>query len=127
MADNFRIILKGIESRLTNLSLCYRAKLVTLSVTSTYGNENSYSILAYSSSAIWSNNHYQTEAKTGTMYWLLNNKNFYRLEEHPWFVGEMDRDCANLKLAPYPVYTFLVRCRVQVRIHLWLSSYTNLK
>ncbi len=32
-----------------------------------------------------------------------------RLEEHPWFVGEMDRDCANQKLAPYPIYTFLVK------------------
>lgn len=35
------------------------------------------------------------------------------MEEHTWFVGEMDRNKANTTLALYPVFTFLVRCRVQ--------------
>lgn len=35
-----------------------------------------------------------------------------RLEDHAWFVGEMDRESANGALARYPVGTFLVRCRV---------------
>jgi len=36
------------------------------------------------------------------------------MEDHPWFVGAMERDAANKKLADYPNCTFLVRCRVQV-------------
>ena len=44
---------------------------------------------------------------------ILISKNIFRLEEHSWFVGDMDRDSANLKLAPFPVWTFLVRYRVQ--------------
>ena len=39
-----------------------------------------------------------------------------RMEDHPWFVGAMERDAANKKLADYPSCTFLVRCRVQVLI-----------
>ena len=36
-----------------------------------------------------------------------------KMEDHSWFVGEMDRPSANLLLADYPVCTFLVRCRIQ--------------
>ena len=35
-----------------------------------------------------------------------------RMEDHPWFVGEMDRESANQTLARYPPGTFLVRRRV---------------
>ena len=36
------------------------------------------------------------------------------MEDHAWYVGAMDREAANQKLANYPYCTFLVRCRVQV-------------
>ena len=36
-----------------------------------------------------------------------------KMEDHSWFVGEMDRPCANRRLAHFPVCTFLVRCRLQ--------------
>ena len=35
------------------------------------------------------------------------------MEEHSWYVGEIDRDAAIQQLDEYPVSTFLVRCRVQ--------------
>lgn len=35
-----------------------------------------------------------------------------RLRGHSWFVGNMDRDEANSRLAPYPSNTFLVRGRM---------------
>ena len=35
-----------------------------------------------------------------------------KVEEHAWFVGEMDRETANNRLLDYPVCTFLVRCRL---------------
>ena len=35
-----------------------------------------------------------------------------KMEDHSWFVGEMDRDTANKRLTDYPVCTFLVRCRL---------------
>ncbi len=36
-----------------------------------------------------------------------------KMEEHSWYVGKMDRDSANSRLAIYPTNTFLVRERVQ--------------
>jgi len=36
-----------------------------------------------------------------------------KMEEHPWYVGEMDRDGANTILKNYPIGTYLVRTRVQ--------------
>jgi len=36
-----------------------------------------------------------------------------KIEEHPWFVGDLDREGANTKLRNYPVGTYLVRTRVQ--------------
>ena len=36
-----------------------------------------------------------------------------KMEDHSWSVGEMDRPCANRRLADYPVCTFFVRCRLQ--------------
>jgi len=35
-----------------------------------------------------------------------------RMEEHPWFVGDMDRDQANESMKLYPIGTFLVRARL---------------
>ncbi len=35
-----------------------------------------------------------------------------RLEEHTWYVGDMDRDNAKLGLSAFPNGAFLVRCRV---------------
>ena len=35
------------------------------------------------------------------------------MEDHSWFVGEMDREAANARLSSFPASTFLVRCRVQ--------------
>ena len=35
-----------------------------------------------------------------------------KMEEHAWYVGEMDRDTANRRLQDYPVCTFLVRSRL---------------
>jgi guanine nucleotide exchange factor VAV len=35
-----------------------------------------------------------------------------KMEEHSWYVGDMDRDSANTRLDEFPVGTFLVRCRV---------------
>ena len=35
-----------------------------------------------------------------------------KVEEHAWYVGEMDRETANNRLHDYPVCTFLVRCRL---------------
>jgi hypothetical protein len=36
-----------------------------------------------------------------------------RIEEHSWFVGDMDRDQANTSMHMYPVGTYLVRARLQ--------------
>ena len=36
-----------------------------------------------------------------------------RIEEHAWFVGDMDRDQANVSMQLYPIGTFLVRARLQ--------------
>ena len=36
-----------------------------------------------------------------------------RMEEHAWFVGDMDRDQANVSMQLYPIGTFLVRARLQ--------------
>ena len=36
-----------------------------------------------------------------------------RIEEHAWFVGDMDRDQANVSMQLYPLGTFLVRARLQ--------------
>jgi len=36
-----------------------------------------------------------------------------RMEEHPWYVGNLDREAANTKLVNYPVGTYLVRTRSQ--------------
>jgi len=36
-----------------------------------------------------------------------------KIEEHAWFVGDMDRDQANLSMQLYPTGTFLVRARLQ--------------
>ena len=36
-----------------------------------------------------------------------------RMEEHAWFVGDMDRDQANVSMQLYPMGTFLVRARLQ--------------
>ena len=36
-----------------------------------------------------------------------------RMEEHAWFVGDMDRDQANDSMQLYPLGTFLVRARLQ--------------
>jgi len=36
-----------------------------------------------------------------------------RIEEHAWFVGDMDRDQANISMQLYPIGTFLVRARLQ--------------
>ena len=36
-----------------------------------------------------------------------------RIEEHAWFVGDMDRDQANVSMQLYPMGTFLVRARLQ--------------
>lgn len=36
-----------------------------------------------------------------------------KTEGHNWYVGEMDRDSANARLADFPIGTFLVRCRNQ--------------
>jgi len=36
-----------------------------------------------------------------------------RMEEHPWYVGDLDREMANVKLKHYPVGTYLVRTRTQ--------------
>ena len=35
-----------------------------------------------------------------------------KVEDHAWYVGEMDRGTANDRLHDYPVCTFLVRCRL---------------
>ena len=35
-----------------------------------------------------------------------------RMEEHPWYVGDMDRDQANESMKLYPIGTFLVRARL---------------
>lgn len=35
------------------------------------------------------------------------------MEAHSWFVGDLDRERANLRLQDYPGGAFLVRCRVQ--------------
>ena len=35
------------------------------------------------------------------------------MEEHAWFVGDMDRDQANDSMQLYPLGTFLVRARLQ--------------
>ena len=37
------------------------------------------------------------------------------IEEHSWYVGEMDRDTANRKLEDYPVCTYLVRSRLNAQ------------
>ena len=37
------------------------------------------------------------------------------IEEHSWFVGEMDRDTANKRLEDYPVCTYLVRSRLNAQ------------
>ncbi|CAB4060206.1 VAV [Lepeophtheirus salmonis] len=44
-----------------------------------------------------------------------NNKDYIntQMEDHPWYVDDVDRDLANLKLADYPTSTFLVRRRAQ--------------
>ena len=34
------------------------------------------------------------------------------MEDHNWYVGDMDRSRANTKLMDYPVNTFLVRARL---------------
>jgi len=34
------------------------------------------------------------------------------MEDHPWYVGPMERNDANMKLAPYPSSTFLVRSKI---------------
>ena len=34
-------------------------------------------------------------------------------QEHAWFVGDMDRDQANISMQLYPIGTFLVRARLQ--------------
>jgi len=36
-----------------------------------------------------------------------------RIEEHSWFVGDMERDQANTSMHMYPVGTYLVRARLQ--------------
>jgi hypothetical protein len=36
-----------------------------------------------------------------------------KMEEHSWYVGELDREGANTKLNNYPIGTYLVRTRVQ--------------
>ena len=36
-----------------------------------------------------------------------------KMEDHTWYVGEMDRSRANRLLEDYPVCTFLVRCRLR--------------
>ena len=36
-----------------------------------------------------------------------------RIEEHSWYVGDMDRDQANTTTSLHPVGTFLVRARLQ--------------
>jgi len=36
-----------------------------------------------------------------------------RIDEHPWYMGEMERETANTKLKTYPVGTYLVRTRIQ--------------
>ena len=42
-----------------------------------------------------------------------------KMEDHSWFVGDMDRESANTMLDEFPLGTFLVRCRVhQVRYRL---------
>ena len=38
--------------------------------------------------------------------------NTCRMEDHPWFVGDMDREGANVALMRYPPGTYLVRRRV---------------
>ena len=38
--------------------------------------------------------------------------NTSRIEDHSWFVGEMDREGANVTLMRYPPGTYLVRKRV---------------
>ena len=37
------------------------------------------------------------------------------IEEHTWYVGEMDRDTANKRLEDYPVCTYLVRSRLNAQ------------
>jgi hypothetical protein len=34
------------------------------------------------------------------------------MDDHMWYVGNMDRDGSNARLKGFPVGTFLVRCRV---------------
>ena len=44
-----------------------------------------------------------------------NNEDYVntRIEDHSWYVGEMDRDGANQILSRFPTCTFLVRLRVE--------------
>ena len=35
-----------------------------------------------------------------------------KMEDHSWYVGNMDRDSANAELEDFPQGAFLVRCRV---------------
>lgn len=44
-----------------------------------------------------------------------NNEDYVntRVEDHSWYVGEMDREGANQILSKFPTCTFLVRLRVE--------------
>ena len=44
-----------------------------------------------------------------------NNEDYVntRIEDHSWYVGEMDREGANQTLSKFPTCTFLVRLRVE--------------
>jgi hypothetical protein len=44
-----------------------------------------------------------------------NNEDYVntRIEDHSWYVGEMDREGANQRLSKFPTCTFLVRLRVE--------------